>query len=266
MRPPLPGPSGAVRLSRAAESCGRALYSMMKAPALLNCWDYFDRIYCISLLERPDRREKARREFSRVGLADKVEFLIVRRHPDDCEQGIYESHLTCIKNGIEAGAGRILIFEDDIVFDRFSSSGLKDSIDFLSQHPTWSALFFGCLVAGARKTRYKNILKIKYRSLTHAYVLSRKFAQVLVQRPWQKIAYDEFLQSFNHEFYAVYPAFAFQGDSSSDNPKYLWLDKIRRLCGGLKGIQKGNEFIFLHIRGILALHLLLALLGLFWII
>ncbi len=229
-------------------------------------WDFFDKIFCISLKERPDRREKARLEFARVGLQDKVNFLIVDRHPHDCEQGIYESHLTCIQKGLEAEAERILIFEDDVSFDRFDYARLKDCIDFLSRHSTWNVLFFGCLVAGVQRTPFKNVLKIKYSSLTHAYVLNRKFAEVLIQRPWQKVAYDDFLKSFNQEFYAVYPSFAFQNNSSSDNPKYLWLDKIRRLCGGLQRIQKGNEFLFFHFKSLVALHLLIALLVLSWIL
>jgi len=229
-----------------------------------NSWDYFDKIFCISLVERPDRRENAEAEFSRVGLADKVEFLIVNRHPHDCEQGIYESHLTCIKNGIQAGAGHIVIFEDDILFDRFSFAGLNDCIDFLSENPDWNALFFGCIVSGSKRTRHKSILEIKYRSLTHAYVINRGFAEVLVQRPWRGIAYDDFLKSFNQGFYAVHPSFAFQSDSPSDNQRYLWLDKVRRLCGGLQRIQKGNEFFFLHLKGIIAIHVALVLLGFYW--
>ena len=51
-------------------------------------WEYFDKIFCISLAERPDRQENAKIQFARVGLAGKVEFLIVPRHPRDCEQGI----------------------------------------------------------------------------------------------------------------------------------------------------------------------------------
>ena len=39
-----------------------------------NGWDFFDRLYCISLREREDRRKSALQEFSKVGLADRVEF------------------------------------------------------------------------------------------------------------------------------------------------------------------------------------------------
>ena len=71
-------------------------------------WDYFDKIYCISLEERPDRQKEAGLQFNDVGLSNKVEFVIVKKHPDDCEQGIYESHILCMKKGIQAGADTIV--------------------------------------------------------------------------------------------------------------------------------------------------------------
>ena len=82
-------------------------------------WEFFDKIYCISLTERPDRRREARHQFASVGLSARVEYHIVDKHPTDPEQGVYESHIDCLKKGLSNGARRILIFEDDIRFDRF---------------------------------------------------------------------------------------------------------------------------------------------------
>ena len=81
-----------------------------------NYWDYFDKIYCISLDERLDRREEAKTQFDKVGLLKYVEFIIVKKHPHDSEEGIFESHIACINKGLAAGAGNIVIFEDDILF------------------------------------------------------------------------------------------------------------------------------------------------------
>ncbi|MEX1349306.1 MAG: hypothetical protein AB1Z31_16390, partial [Desulfobacterales bacterium] len=68
---------------------------MMKAEISAKNWDFFDKIYCITLDERADRRADATAQFEKVGLADKVEFVIVKKHPHNIEQGIFESHLTC---------------------------------------------------------------------------------------------------------------------------------------------------------------------------
>ncbi|MHB9099546.1 MAG: glycosyltransferase, partial [Syntrophales bacterium] len=102
-----------------------------------NGWDFFDRIYCISLEEREDRRQAAAASFSKVGLTGKVEFVIVKRHPLNVEQGMYESHMTCLRKGLEAGAERIVVFEDDVVFDRFDAERFRQCTQFLAEHPDW---------------------------------------------------------------------------------------------------------------------------------
>jgi hypothetical protein len=229
-----------------------------------NHWDYFDKIYCISLDERSDRRNDAQIQFDKIGLPDHVEFHIVKKHPHDSEAGIYESHMACLKKGLQAGAEKIVIFEDDVVFDGFSPQRLNQCIDFMRDTPGWRAFFFGCLVSGSRKTPHKGVLKIKYRSLAHAYVLNRGFAEIVVKQPWRRIAFDTVLKSFNDDFYAAYPSFAFQGSSPTGNSKNLGLDKFRRLCGGLQRIQKRNEFFHRYRSIFIALHIILILLMVIW--
>jgi GR25 family glycosyltransferase involved in LPS biosynthesis len=238
---------------------------MIKADTISPYWDFFDKIYCISLEERSDRRKEAKIQFDKVGLSHKVEFFIAQKHPDDCEEGIYNSHLACIKKGLQAGANRMVIFEDDIRFERLDPIALKNCIDFLSSNSQWNALFFGCLVSGSKKTRNKSVLKIKYRSLSHAYALNRPFAQILAAKPWQKIAFDAMLNSSQEAFYAIYPSFAFQSNSATNNDRYVLLDKFRRLCGKLRRIQKWNELYLRYRTIIIVLHLILILAIMFWV-
>ena len=103
----------------------------MEPNTLTGYWDFFDKIYSISLEERLDRREEAEIQFDKVGLSPKVEFYIAQKHPYDCEEGIYNSHLACIKKGLQACASRIVIFEDDVQFERFDPAVLKNCVDFL---------------------------------------------------------------------------------------------------------------------------------------
>ncbi|MFH0727351.1 MAG: glycosyltransferase family 25 protein [Pseudomonadota bacterium] len=224
-------------------------------------WDNIDNIYCISVAERTDRQAEAGVQFVRVGLSARVEFVMVKKHPTDCEQGIYESHLLCMKKGLKAGADRILIFEDDVVFERFDAETLVDGIEFLCRNHPWHMLFLGCMVRGSRPTAHPSVRKIKYRSLTQAYVIHRRFAEVLLRHPWRNIPYDDFLKSLrDDETYVVYPSIAFQSDSRSDNERYLPLDRFRRLCGGLKTLQKRNEFYHRHRPLIIGAHVLVFLL------
>ena len=227
----------------------------MTESSLTALWAHFDTIYCISLDERQDRRRAARVQFDKVGLADRVEFVVVEKHPVDAEQGIYESHMACMRKAIAADARTMMIFEEDIVFDRFNEAVLADCVDFLSTTSSWKIFFLGCLVYRSRKTGKRAVLKVRYRSLTHAYVVERRFAEMLVERPWRKIPYDILLRHMAKNAYAVHPAFAFQSNARTDNMRLLMLDRFRRLCGGLARIQKMNEWFHYNRLAIIGVHI-----------
>ena len=228
-----------------------------------NVWDFFDRLYCISLQEREDRRKSALKEFSKVGLIDRVEFVLGECHPYDMEQGVYESHMVCLREGLEAGAKNIVIFEDDVEFDRFDPERLRCCTEFLRQHPEWKVLLLGALIRSSRETDNPFIQKVRYQSLTHAYVLNRHYAETLAYEPWQGIVNDTLFRPLTDDVYAIYPMCAFQKKLTSDNDKYPTLVLIRSLLGGLKRIQKANEFYHRHKFGIYAAHVIVILLLLF---
>jgi len=217
-----------------------------------NVWDFFDHFYCISLKEREDRRQSARKEFSKVGLADRVEFVLGERLPYDIEQQVYESHMACLRKGLEAGAQNIVIFEDDVEFDRFDSKRLMNCIHFLKMHPDWKVLLLGALIRSSFKTDNPCVQKVRYQSLTHAYALNRHYAQKLAYEPWNGIVNDTLFRPLTEGIYALYPMCAFQKDFKSDNYKYPKLERFRRWLGGLNRIQKGFEFYSRHKFGIYA--------------
>lgn len=217
-------------------------------------WNYFDRIYCITLGERGDRRAEAERQFARVGLGERVEFVVVAKHPENPEQGIYESHLLCLAKGLAAVAERILVFEDDIIFNGFCAERLGTALRGLAGE--WELFFLGCLASRSRRGGNANLLKIRYSALTHAYGISRAFAARVVARPWSGIPYDLFLRRAQGEVFALYPAMAFQSNSRSDNWLFS-LERFRRLCGGLARIQRLNEWYQRYKYAIILAHLLI---------
>ena len=225
-------------------------------------WEHFDRLYCISVKERDDRRTRARTEFEKVGLSQRVEFVLVDKHPTNPEQGIYESHLICMQKGIQAGAKTIAIFEDDVAFDRFDPEDLRRCAEFLSYTPEWKMCHFGCLVKRSFRTECPSVRRIRYRALTHAYVIHRPFAEALSPKPWQGIPYDDFLKAFHEDVYVIHPTFGFQSDSPSDNDKWQGVESFRKLIGGLRRIQRMNEFYHCHRTLIIAAHVALALIAL----
>ena len=225
-----------------------------------NGWDFFDRIYCISLEEREDRRQAAAASFAKVGLTGKVEFVLVKPHPLNIEQGIYESHMTCLRKGLEASAERIVVFEDDVIFDRFDAEHFKQCTQFLAEHPDWKVLLLGALIRSSRKTTNPFIQKVGYQSLAHAYALNRPYAETLAYQSWQGIVLDTLFRPLTNDLYAVYPMFAFQNDFTSDNDnKYQGLERFRRLCGGLERIQKANEFYQRHKFVVITAHVMIIL-------
>jgi GR25 family glycosyltransferase involved in LPS biosynthesis len=217
-------------------------------------WDFFDRFYCISLSDRKERRREAERELARIGLRNRVEFVIADRHPRDPEEGIFASHMTCIRKGLAAGARSMAIFEDDVVFDRFRAERLDGCVEFLASNPGWNLFFFGCLVKRSRKTENRSVLEVSYRCLAHAYAVSRPFAEALSEIPWDGTPFDAMLSRHAEGVYAAYPAFAFQSGAPSDNTRLRALDRFRRWCGGLMRIQKTNEFYHRNRKWIIPLH------------
>jgi len=221
-------------------------------------WNFFDRIYCISLVSREDRRRAAAKAFASVGLQDKVEFVLVQPLPANIEQGMYESHMTCLRKGLQAGAHHILVFEDDVTFDGFDEENFREGLKFLLDHPSWKVLLLGALICSSRKTTNPHIQRVRYQSLAHAYAVNRPYAETLAYQPWQGIVIDEIFRPLRDGIYAIYPMFAFQNDFPSDNdPKYKRLERFRSLCGGLKRIQQLNEFYHRHKASIILVHLLL---------
>ena len=237
-----------------------------KNSALAAAWDRIDRIYCISLAERPDRRASALEQFDRVGLEDKVTFHCPRRHSTDGEQGIFESHQACLKMALADGARHILVFEDDVVFGPVDAGRLEQGIAFFMNTQACRILFFGCLAARSWSTLASGVRRVRYRCLAHAYLVERSLARQLAAAPWEHTPYDILLKKSIDEAFVLYPSIAFQSNSPSDNQRHRILETTRRLLGGLQTIQKANER-YLRFRFAIATAHLLAAAGLIlWIL
>ncbi len=222
----------------------------------MNCWNYFDRCYCINLKHRTDRRRLSELQFHKVGLLKRMEYVTAEQHPQNSEQGIFLSHMRCIQKGLESNAQCIAVFEDDVVFENFDPERVNQSVQFINRLDQWEVLFLGCLVSGSWSTASPAVRKIHYSSLAHAYVLKRPFAEKLIKIQWSGKPFDAMLRDLVQRAYAIYPSIAFQSNARSDNHRLKRLDLLRRLCGGLQFIQRMNERCHRNFRMILLLHLL----------
>ena len=237
-----------------------------KQRSLEPIWQRIDRIYCISLEDRKDRQASAKDQFARVGLDERVAFLFARRHPTDCEQGIFESNQTCLKMGLDAGARHTLVFEDDVVFGRIDALRLAKGIDFFMNTDDCEILFLGCLTGRSRATETPGVRSIQYRCLTHAYLIKQSLARQVADTPWQKVPYDMMLKKSIHRPFVLYPSIAFQSNSPSDNTRHRTIEAVRRLFGGLRIIQIVNERYHRFRYAIIAAHLLVIGAVILWIL
>jgi GR25 family glycosyltransferase involved in LPS biosynthesis len=219
----------------------------------VNGWELFDKIYCISLAERRDRRVSAKNQFARAGLGSRVCFHIASKHPEDTEQGIYESHLACLAKGLAAEAKTILIFEDDVLLTPMDDR-LAVRLSAALAIEGWEMLCLGALVDGSSATEVPGVRRIRYRALTHAYAVTAATARRLVEIPWNGLPYDGMLRHEIQQAYTLYPAMAFQSNSPSDNENHPRLAYLRSWFGGLGRIQRINAFYHRHRRLLLALH------------
>lgn len=238
------------------------------APAS-DAWDFFPSIYCITLKSRPDRREAAAAAFEQVGLGGRVTFFLAEKHPTDSEQGIYESHQACLRAGLAASRGPIVVFEDDVTFRHFSPKTLVGAIEFLRTDSTWRGFFFGCYVHSSASTRSRFVRSIRFKCTAHAYAVTREFAEQIVALPWNGVAFDDLLRNLDTgQYFMACPAFAFQSGASTDNDKQLKLDRLRRLFGGMYFGQRWDEFSHRRWRSMIVMHLLsiLLIVGILWLI
>lgn len=220
-------------------------------------WNFFDRVFCISVKGRTDRRHAAKKAFEKAGLGQRVAFHRVEKHPVNCEQGIFESHMACLKKGLEQDAETLLVFEDDVTFKTVDPRHLERSIEFMKNNQNWDIVFFGCLVRKSQPTENKSIRRIHYQSLAHGYAVNRAFAERLIGKKWAGVPYDAMLRECNARTYAVCPSFVFQSRATSDNDRLRNLERFRNLFGGLAVIQKANELYHLHWQKVVAAHILI---------
>jgi hypothetical protein len=170
---------------------------------------FFDLIYCINLDARPDRWQEVIREFSAVGIADRVERFPAITHAEPRE-GCRSSHVECVRRAEAAGAETVLIFEDDVIFRGLTKERLARLLACLHTIPDWELFYLGGTVL-ANPERHGELMKVPMAG-THAYAIHRRaFAKI----GECTLPYDIWLA--NHlRSYCADPIVAWQRDGFSD--------------------------------------------------
>ncbi len=117
-------------------------------------FDAFDQVRIINLRERADRRAGVEKELARIGFADiapPVSFYFAER-PRPVPAGEYApkgsliSHREVIREALRAGAGSLLVIEDDVFFTD-PPAGAVDAVLAAMARTDWDIIYFGRLSA-----------------------------------------------------------------------------------------------------------------------
>jgi hypothetical protein len=203
-------------------------------------WSFVDAIYCISLLERPDRLKRVVAEFHRVGLCRHVIFYRPRRHPRDPIIGIWESHRAVARHACERGHERILVLEDDVRFTHaLRPRKLRSIARAMQALPAdWQIFYLGHWALQARFVR-RDVLRTQS-ACTHAYIANGSALTWLAARAYERIQLDHrwtrvIGRGLDSAFaslgttYAYFPLVAIQDTSASDHLRPERRGRIRKL-------------------------------------
>jgi len=199
-----------------------------------------DKIYCINLERREDRRKEAEAEFQKFNL-DFEFFKGVDGHSLNIKGGIKPGHIGCVMSHLnlykhlkEQEGDIFMITEDDVVFaDNF----IDFYLDRIKNVPNdWHLLYFG----GNHNSLSLNIVspnihKLQKTYTTHCYVVKKCYLDLLIDEFDNKDIFnsevDVHLSKIQTKVpcYGFTPSIAWQRDGFSDiemrNVEYDFLKK-----------------------------------------
>jgi GR25 family glycosyltransferase involved in LPS biosynthesis len=195
-----------------------------------NLWSFVPQAYCISLKDREDRAEEATQQFHRVGLCNKVLFVRPSKDKTTCKRpgtrGCWESHRFVAKLSLEGGFPFILVFEDDVLFDKDITPqrilDLKESFNDLPSD--WNAYQIGHWSIAS--VPYKKGITRTWSLCTHSYFMNKPLMQWIFDHPFDNTFFspyggfgiDCYLATMR-KVYGFFPMLAYQSGSKSSNAK-----------------------------------------------
>ena len=141
-------------------------------------YESFDKIVCINLKERPEKKAWAQKLAKKHKIP--LEFYEVERHPEGGMVGCFESHLNIIRSSYQDHLRNVLIFEDDFSpTPSYQPEILKEVVEFLKANPKYEYFQLGYTIIPTEIPAYltspslgNHILKYNGNT-THAYILTR---------------------------------------------------------------------------------------------
>lgn len=193
--------------------------------------DYFqDRIYCINLASRPDRRAHAADQFRNQGIRVRwfdayPEQDFVRDFPNGERStrgnaGCTQSHRTLLDACIVGAWPRMLVFEDDVEFVLPNAQ-----LNFLTVAPLlpedWGMVYLGGSFANDPIRRINSrLVQIDGMMTTSSYAISGAAARKIAPHIWGSGPIDSIFQGFTRDLaggsYVITPRMCVQYTNVSD--------------------------------------------------
>lgn len=172
--------------------------------------------FCISLLDRADRRYKVLESCAKVGLKPQWVQAVDGRNTVGGAMGCKFSHWFCLKLAQHEHLEHFLVLEDDVEFSENFSLDLSDVPD------DWDMVYFGGNHVNARPVHVKNnVYKCGFTLCTHAMIIRHTCYELLIQKILQNMNDPVdviFGMLHQHELnaYLIHPHTAWQADGYSD--------------------------------------------------
>lgn len=153
---------------------------------MADIFNSFDKIYCINLPSRADRWQNCLIQFNKYGILNNLKKVdgVIYKNPyfnkkQNAQLGCWFSHYNILKNAQKLNYNKILILEDDFIFNVKSEDlnfKLNCCIDELPQN--WDLLYLGAyFVKGydyeAKISYSKNLYKVNTAFCTHSICYSK---------------------------------------------------------------------------------------------
>lgn len=188
--------------------------------------EFFPHKVCINLDRRSDRWAQVRSTFARHSIDNVIRFAAIDGNeipvPTDWEErrgayGCMQSHLAVVCEAREKKAPSILVFEDDVVFDRGFSEKFPCYIKDLPAN--WDMLLFGGVHNEPPINLSDHIVRVTETTTTHAYAFKHTIYDAFIELNSKALnAVDVNNTILQKEFYCycLAPNLAGQEQSYSD--------------------------------------------------
>ena len=188
----------------------------------MNPYNFFDKIVCINLDTRNDKRKYVSDLFKKLNIP--FEFYLAKKSKYGGTYGCFDSHINIIKKAYKEGHKNILIFEDDITPTYYyNNKNVKKCVEFMQKNNTWEIFYLGYCAPMLYKKKwsseiYKVFYPIKYDKnifignplCAHSYAVNRRAMKNIIDKskyyldnPSITQHYDTFLNIYIKNGYFV---------------------------------------------------------------